>query len=229
MAPFELHDAIQAPQAEAPDADTRRSRETNAAGHANGHAAAVSRADAEAAVRTLLTYIGEDPDREGLVDTPKRVVKSYDEFFGGYTQDPEEILARTFEETDGYDEMIVLDGVEFTSHCEHHMVPIVGTAYIGYLPKTRVVGVSKLARVLEIYARRLQIQERLTAQVANAINEVLDPRGVAVVLRSQHQCMSARGVRQNGAMMTTSRMLGAFRESREVRQDFETLAGLNRR
>jgi GTP cyclohydrolase I len=229
MAPFELHDAVEAPKTEAPDADLRRRREIDAPDTADGHGAAVSRAEAEAAVRALLTYIGENPDREGLADTPKRVVKAYDEFFGGYAQDPEEILARTFEETEGYDEMIVLDGVEFTSHCEHHMVPIVGTAYIGYLPKTRVVGVSKLARVLEIYAKRLQIQERLTAQVANAINDVLDPRGVAVVLRSQHQCMATRGVRQNGAMMTTSRMLGAFRESRDVRQDFETLAGLNRR
>jgi GTP cyclohydrolase I len=229
MAPFELHDAVEAPTTEAPDADLRRRREIDAPDTADGHGPAVSRAEAEAAVRALLTYIGENPDREGLADTPKRVVKAYDEFFGGYAQDPEEILARTFEETEGYDEMIVLDGVEFTSHCEHHMVPIVGTAYIGYLPKTRVVGVSKLARVLEIYAKRLQIQERLTAQVANAINDVLDPRGVAVVLRSQHQCMATRGVRQNGAMMTTSRMLGAFRESRDVRQDFETLAGLNRR
>ena len=229
MAPFELHDALQTPQAEAREAEGRGPHDAEAAAATNGHGATVGRLEAEAAVRTLLTYIGENPDREGLADTPKRVIKSYDEFFGGYTQDPEEILARTFEETDGYDEMIVLDGVEFTSHCEHHMVPIVGTAYIGYLPGARVVGVSKLARVLEIYAKRLQIQERLTAQVANAINDVLDPRGVAVVLRSQHQCMASRGVRQSGAMMTTSRMLGVFRESRDVRQDFETLAGLNRR
>jgi GTP cyclohydrolase I len=229
MAPFELHDALRAPQADAEDAEDRQPQDAGAERRTNGHAAETTRADAEAAVRTLLTYIGEDPNREGLADTPQRVIKSYDEFFGGYAQDPEEILARTFDETDGYDEMIVLDGVQFVSHCEHHMVPILGTAYIGYLPKTRVVGVSKLARVLDIYARRLQIQERLTAQVANAINEVLDPRGVAVVLRSQHQCMATRGVRQNGALMTTSRMLGAFRESREIRQDFETLAGLNRR
>jgi GTP cyclohydrolase I len=229
MAPFELHDALRTPQADAQDAEDRQPQDAGAERRTNGHAAETTRADAEAAVRTLLTYIGEDPNREGLADTPQRVIKSYDEFFGGYAQDPEEILARTFDETDGYDEMIVLDGVQFVSHCEHHMVPILGTAYIGYLPKTRVVGVSKLARVLDIYARRLQIQERLTAQVANAINEVLDPRGVAVVLRSQHQCMATRGVRQNGALMTTSRMLGAFRESREIRQDFETLAGLNRR
>ncbi|MBK1698387.1 GTP cyclohydrolase I FolE [Rhodovibrio salinarum] len=229
MAPLEPHDALRTPQADVQDSGCQHPGASNGHHYAHGPGAQVDRAEAEAAVRTLLTYIGEDPDREGLVDTPKRVVSSYDEFFGGYAQDPEDILARTFEETDGYDEMIVLDGVEFTSHCEHHMVPIVGTAYIGYLPKTRVVGVSKLARVLQIYAKRLQIQERLTAQVANAIEDVLDPRGVAVVLRSQHQCMASRGVRQTGAMMTTSRMLGAFRESREVRQDFETLAGLNRR
>jgi len=229
MAPFELQEPQHTQQTEPPEAETRDVRRRTASGLTNGHGAIAGRAEAEAAVRTLLSYIGEDPEREGLADTPRRVVASYDEFFGGYAQDPEEILARTFAETEGYDEMVVLDGVEFTSHCEHHMVPIIGTAYVGYLPKTRVVGVSKLARVLEVYAKRLQIQERLTAQVANAINDVLDPRGVAVVLRSQHQCMATRGVRQNGAMMTTSRMLGAFRESRDLRQDFETLAGLNRR
>jgi GTP cyclohydrolase I len=216
MAPFELHSAL--PETEAPETDAE-------AGAPRG----TSRAEAERAVRTLLQYIGEDPDREGLADTPARVIRSYDEFFGGYAQDPEEVLARTFEETSGYDEMIVLDGLAFTSHCEHHMVPIQGKAYIGYLPNTRVVGVSKLARVLEIYAKRLQIQERLTAQVADAIDDVLQPRGVAVVLRSQHQCMATRGVRQTDAMMTTSRMLGAFREDRGLRQDFETLAGLNAR
>jgi GTP cyclohydrolase I len=211
MAPFELHSAL--PETEA-EAEAPRG---------------ASRAAAEQAVRTLLQYIGEDPDREGLADTPARVIRSYDEFFGGYALDPEDVLARTFEETSGYDEMIVLDGLSFTSHCEHHMVPIQGTAYIGYLPNTRVVGVSKLARVLEIYAKRLQIQERLTAQVADAIDDVLQPRGVAVVLRSQHQCMATRGVRQTDAMMTTSRMLGAFREDRGLRQDFESLAGLNAR
>lgn len=216
MAPFELHSAL--PETEAPETQAEVAAPRGA-----------SRAEAEQAVRTLLRYIGENPDREGLADTPARVIRSYDEFFGGYAQDPEEVLARTFEETSGYDEMIVLDGLSFTSHCEHHMVPIQGTAYIGYLPNTRVVGVSKLARVLEIYAKRLQIQERLTAQVADAIDDVLQPRGVAVVLRSQHQCMATRGVRQTGAMMTTSRMLGAFREDRGLRQDFESLAGLNAR
>jgi len=185
-----------------------------------------SRREAEAAVRTLLAYIGEDPNREGLRDTPKRVVKSYDEFFGGYGRDPAEILARTFEETDGYDEMVVLRDVEFVSHCEHHMVPIIGRAHIGYLPDHRVVGVSKLARVVEIFARRLQIQERLTAQIANTIEEELQPHGVAVVLDSQHHCMAARGVRQSEARMVTSRMLGAFRRDRGTRQEFEAMIGL---
>lgn len=210
MAPFELHSAVPAETAE----DGRRR---------------VSRAEAEQAVQTLIEYVGEDPSREGLADTPARVIRSYDEFFAGYAQDPEEVLARTFEETHGYDEMIVLDGVEFVSHCEHHMVPILGHAYIGYLPNTRVVGVSKLARVVQVYAKRLQIQERLTAQIADALDNVLKPRGVAVVLRSQHQCMATRGVHQSGALMTTSRMLGAFRENRDLRRDFETLAGLTRR
>lgn len=220
MAPFEVHTALSRPDREIPQDDRP----------ANGTAyrPRASRSEAEAAVRTLLDYIGEDCEREGLLDTPKRVVKTYDEFFGGYQQDPYDILARTFEETDGYDELIVLNGVEFVSHCEHHMVPIIGTAYIGYLPHHRVIGVSKLARVLEIYAKRLQIQERLTAQVANAIDEVLQPRGVAVVLRSTHQCMSTRGVKQTGAQMVTSRMLGAFRKDRATRQEFETMAGLNR-
>ncbi len=185
-----------------------------------------SRSEAEAAVRTLLAYIGEDPGREGLLDTPKRVVTSYDEFFGGYAQDPVDVLARTFEETDGYDEMVVLRDVEFVSHCEHHMVPIIGRAHIGYLPDHRVVGVSKLARVVEIFARRLQIQERLTAQIANTIAEQLQPHGVAVVLDSQHQCMATRGVRQSEARMVTSRMLGAFRRDRSTRQEFEAMIGL---
>jgi len=220
MAPFEAHTALQQR-----DVQSERDDAQPDAGEAR---TAVSRDEAEAAVRTLLTYIGENPDREGLADTPMRVVKTYDEFFAGYGQDPEDILARTFEETDGYDEMIVLNGIEFVSHCEHHMVPIIGTAYIGYLPHHRVVGVSKLARVLEVYAKRLQIQERLTAQVANSIHEVLQPRGVAVVLKSQHQCMATRGVRQPSAQMVTSRMIGAFREDRATRQEFESMAGLNR-
>lgn len=187
-----------------------------------------AREEAEEAVRTLLRWVGEDPDREGLVDTPKRVVKSYDDFFGGYDKDPHEILARTFDETDGYDEMVVLRDIEFTSHCEHHMVAIQGKAWVGYLPHKRVVGISKLARVVDAFANRLQIQERLTAQVADTINDVLKPRGVAVVLQSQHHCMTTRGVHKPGASMVTSRMLGAFKDDIELRREFQSLAGLDR-
>lgn len=181
------------------------------------------RRDAEAAVRTLLAYIGEDPDREGLVQTPERVVKSFGDFFGGYLEDPVDTLARTFDETDGYDEMIVLKGVDFVSHCEHHMVPIIGTAHVGYIPTHRVVGISKLARVVDIFARRLQIQERLTAQIANVVEEVLEPRGVAVVLESEHQCMTTRGIQKRGTSMVTSRMLGAFRNDPATRREFEAM------
>ncbi len=183
------------------------------------------RQDAEAAVRTILAYIGEDPDREGLLDTPERVVKSYGEFFGGYSEDPEEILARTFEETDGYDEIIVLKAVDFVSHCEHHMVPIIGKAHVGYIPSRRVVGISKLARVVDIFARRLQIQERLTAQIANTVEKVLAPHGVAVVLESEHQCMTTRGIQKRGTSMVTSRMLGAFRKDPATRREFEAMIG----
>ncbi|MEQ9813451.1 MAG: GTP cyclohydrolase I FolE [Azospirillaceae bacterium] len=185
-----------------------------------------SREEAEAAVRTLLRWAGDDPNREGLLDTPKRVVKSYEEFYAGYQVDPEEILNRTFSEVDGYDEMVVLGDIDFQSHCEHHMVPIIGKAYIAYLPDTRVVGISKLARVVNAYARRLQIQERMTAQVAAAIDGVLRPRGVAVVLRSHHHCMSTRGVRQTGTSMTTSRMLGVFKDDGDLRREFHQLAGI---
>jgi GTP cyclohydrolase I len=186
-----------------------------------------SRAEAEDAVRTLLRWAGEDPAREGLLDTPKRVAKSYEEFFSGYDIDPHALLERTFEETDGYDEMVVLRDIAFTSHCEHHMVPIQGTAFVGYLPSQRVVGISKLARVVDAFARRLQIQERLTAQVADTIADVLQPQGVAVVLRSQHQCMTTRGVQKDGASMVTSRMLGAFKDSIDLRREFHMLAGLD--
>ena len=179
-----------------------------------------TREEAEAAVRTLLRWAGDDPDREGLLDTPKRVVKSYEEFFAGYGEDPTEILARSFEETDGYDEMVVLRDIRLESHCEHHMVPIIGRAHIAYLPAGRVVGISKLARVLDIYAKRLQIQEKLTAQVANTINEVLRPKGVAVVIESAHQCMTTRGVHKTGVTMVTSRMLGAFRDDPSTRREF---------
>ncbi len=184
-----------------------------------------SRAEAEAAVRTLIRWAGDDPDREGLEDTPKRVVKSYEEFYEGYQRDPEEILRRTFEETEGYDEMVVLKDIEFHSHCEHHMVPITGKAYVAYLPDKRVVGISKLARVVEAYARRLQIQEKMTAQIANAINDVLKPRGVAVIVEAEHQCMTSRGVNKQGVAMVTSTMLGAFRDDPSTRREFLAIVG----
>jgi GTP cyclohydrolase I len=189
------------------------------------HVERPSREEAEAAVRTLLRWAGDDPDREGLQGTPDRVVRSYDEFFAGYAQDPVAILERTFEETDGYDEMVVLKGIRIESHCEHHMVPIIGVAHIAYLPNQRVVGISKLARVAEIYAKRLQIQEKLTAQIANAINTVLQPRGVAVVIEAQHQCMTTRGIHKTGVSMVTSRMLGAFRDNPVTRQEFLSMIG----
>lgn len=179
-----------------------------------------SRAEAEAAIRTLLMWAGEDPDREGLLDTPARVARAYDEFFRGYAEDPVAILARTFEEIEGYDEMVVLRDIRVESHCEHHMVPIIGRAHVAYLPNTRVVGISKLARVVDAYAHRFQIQEKLTAQIANTINEVLQPRGVAVVIEANHQCMSTRGVHKPGAGMITSRMLGAFRDDPSTRREF---------
>ncbi len=179
-----------------------------------------SREEAEGAVRTLLMWAGDDPDREGLVDTPARVVRAYEEFFAGYEQDPVELLARTFEETDGYDEMVVLRDIRMESHCEHHVVPIIGRAHVAYLPHKRVVGISKLARVVDLYAKRLQIQEKLTAQIANAINDVLEPKGVAVVIEAAHQCMTTRGIHKTGVAMVTSRMLGAFREDPRTRREF---------
>ena len=179
-----------------------------------------SRAEAEAAIRTLLRWAGEDPEREGLRDTPARVARSYEEFFRGYEEDPVALLARTFEETEGYDEMVVLRDIRVESHCEHHMVPIVGKAHVAYLPGSRVVGISKLARVVDAYAHRFQIQEKLTAQIANTIAEVLQPRGVAVVIEANHQCMSTRGVHKPGASMVTSRMLGAFRDDPSTRREF---------
>ncbi|HZH46943.1 MAG TPA: GTP cyclohydrolase I FolE [Roseococcus sp.] len=191
--------------------------------HAPAHDAQATRpdrAEAEAAVRTLLRWAGEDPDREGLRDTPARVVRSYEEYFSGYGEDPAELLARSFEETDGYDEMVVLRDIRLVSHCEHHMVPIIGRAHIGYLPSGRVVGISKLARVMDLYAKRLQIQEKLTAQIANTIEEVLKPKGVAVVIEAAHQCMTTRGVNKSGVTMVTSRMLGDFRTSATTRKEF---------
>ena len=179
-----------------------------------------TRAEAEEAVRTLLRWACDDPNREGLRDTPARVVRSYEEFFAGYHVDPVALLERTFEETDGYDEMVLLRDIRVESYCEHHMVPIIGRAHIAYLPHRRVVGISKLARVIEAYAKRLQIQEKLTAQIANTINEVLQPRGVAVVIEATHQCMTTRGVHKPGVSMVTSRMLGAFREDQSTRKEF---------
>ncbi len=180
----------------------------------------VSRAHAEEAVRTLLRWAGEDPAREGLLDTPRRVVKAYGDWFSGYKDDPEAYLARTFEEVAGYDELIVLRDIAFESHCEHHMAPIIGRAHVGYLPSGRVVGVSKLARVVDAYARRFQVQEKLTAQIADCIERVLEPRGVAVVVDAQHQCMTTRGVHKRGVSMVTSAMRGALREDARTRAEF---------
>jgi GTP cyclohydrolase I len=184
-----------------------------------------SRAEAEAAVRTLLRWAGDDPDREGLKATPDRVVRSYEEFFSGYGQDPEEILARTFEEIAGYDDMVVLRGIRFESYCEHHMVPIIGIAHIGYLPNDRVIGISKLARVLEIFSKRLQIQEKMTAEIANTIDRVLKPQGVAVVIEGEHQCMTTRGVHRPGVNMVTSQMMGVFRDNEATRKEFLSIIG----
>ena len=175
--------------------------------------------EAEAAVRTLLRWAGDDPAREGLIDTPGRVVRSYDEFFAGYQIDPVALLERTFDETDGYDEIVLLRDIRLESYCEHHMVPIIGRVHVAYLPDRRVVGISKLARVVEAYGKRLQIQEKLTAQIANTINDVLQPRGVAVVIEAEHQCMSTRGVHKSGVSMVTSKMLGAFREDPTTRRE----------
>lgn len=179
-----------------------------------------TRAEAEEAVRVLLRWAGDDPAREGLIDTPSRVARAYEEFFAGYEIDPVALLERTFEETDGYDEIVLLRDIRLESHCEHHMVPIIGRAHVAYLPHRRVVGISKLVRVVEAYSKRLQIQEKLTAQIANTINDVLEPRGVAVVLEATHQCMSTRGVHKPGVAMVTSRMLGSFRDDPTTRREF---------
>jgi GTP cyclohydrolase I len=182
-----------------------------------------TKGEAELAVRTILRYIGENPERDGLRDTPSRVVRAMGEFFGGYDQDPAEILKRTFEETAGYDEMIVLRGIPFESHCEHHMAPIIGRAWVAYVPSGRVVGISKLARVVDAYARRLQIQEKMTAEIANTINDVLQPLGVGVIIKAAHHCMSTRGVHKHGTDMVTSRMLGVFRDNPITRQELLAL------
>ncbi len=183
------------------------------------------RAEAEQAVRTLIRWAGDDPAREGLLDTPGRVVRAFEEYFAGYQQDPVEMLQRTFEETSGYDEMVVLRDIEFRSHCEHHIAPIIGRAHIGYLPNRRVVGISKLARVVDVFARRMQIQEKLTSEIADTVEAVMQPRGVGVVVEAVHHCMTARGVRKEGVAMVTSRMLGAFRDDPKTRREFLSMIG----
>ncbi len=177
----------------------------------------------EHAFRDVIRWIGEDPDRDGLRETPRRLVRAFREYFSGYQQDPEQILQKTFEEIDGYDEMIVLRAVPFNSHCEHHVAPITGRAWVAYVPATRVVGISKIARVVHAYARRLQIQERLTSQIANSINSVLRPRGVGVVIRAHHHCMAGRGVHVTGTDMVTSRMLGCFQDNAATRNEFMSI------
>ncbi len=185
-----------------------------------------TREEAEAAVRTLIRWAGDDPDREGLRATPARVVRAYEEWFAGYSDDPREYLKRTFEETGGYDEVVVLRDIRFESHCEHHMAPMIGRVHIGYLPRNRVVGISKLARLVEVFSRRLQIQEKLTAEIAACLDSVLKPHGVAVVTEAAHQCMTTRGVHKTGVTMVTSRMLGVFRDRAETRQEFLAAIGM---
>jgi len=184
-----------------------------------------TREQAEDAVRTLIRWAGDDPAREGLRDTPARVTRAYQEFFAGYEQDPAEVLKRTFSEVEGYDEMIVMSDIRFESHCEHHMVPIIGKAHVGYLPDKRVVGISKLARLVEIYARRLQVQEKMTVQIADTLQDILHPRGVAVVIEAAHQCMTTRGVHKPGVGLITSRMVGAFRDDPSTRREFLAVIG----
>lgn len=185
-----------------------------------------SRAEAEQAVRTLIRWAGDDPDREGLRATPARVVRAYEEWFAGYADDPREYLKRTFEEIGGYDEVVVLRDIRFESHCEHHIAPIIGRVHVGYLPRHRAVGISKLARLVEVYARRLQIQEKMTAEIAACLDQVLKPHGVAVVAEATHQCMTTRGVHKPGVTMVTSRMLGVFRDHAETRQEFLAAIGM---
>ena len=182
-----------------------------------------TREEAEAAVRTMLAWTGDNPDREGLIETPKRVVRAYEQFFAGYEMDPKEVLSKVFEEVEGYDEMVIVKDIRVESHCEHHIVPILGKAHVGYLPNKRIVGISKLARVVDIFGKRLQTQEVMTAQIANVINEVLEPRGVAVVMNAKHQCMTTRGVHKPKSSTITSTMLGAFRENPDTRAEFMNL------
>ncbi len=187
---------------------------------------AVSQDQAEEAIKLLLRWAGDNPEREGLLDTPKRVAKAYKEWFGGYDMKPEDYLKRTFEEVEGYDEMVVLRDIEFESHCEHHMAPIIGVAHVGYIPNGRVVGISKLARVVEAYAKRLQVQEKMTAQIARCIQDVLQPKGVGVVIVAKHECMTTRGVHKTGVSMVTSKLLGSFREDALTRAEFLEIVGM---
>ena len=181
------------------------------------------RVEVESAFRTIIRWTGDDPDRDGLVDTPARVARAFEEYFAGYGQDPALILQKTFEVIEGYDEMIVLRGIRFESHCEHHLAPITGRVWVAYIPRGRVVGISKLARVVEVYAKRLQIQEKMTAQIANTIEEILNPQGVGVIIKATHHCMSARGVHQPDTDLVTSRMLGCFRDNALTRHEFLTM------
>ena len=187
-----------------------------------------NRREVEEAVRTLIRWAGDDPTRDGLHDTPDRVARSFEEFFSGYTVDPVSLLQRTFEETEGYDEIVMLRDILFESHCEHHILPIIGKAHIAYMPASRVVGISKLARLVEVFAKRLQIQEKMTAQIANTIDEVLKPKGVAVVIEAAHQCMTTRGIHKPGVTMVTSRMLGTFRDDAKSRREFLAMIGTHR-
>jgi len=184
-----------------------------------------TREEAEEAVRTLIRWAGDDPTRQGLLGTPDRVVRAYEEYFDGYNQDADELLGRTFDETEGYDEMIILKDIPFASHCEHHMAPMIGTAHVGYIPDRRVVGISKMARLVEVFARRLQIQEKMTAQVANTMESVLQPKGVAVVIEAYHECMTTRGIDKPGVSLVTSRMLGVFRDDIATRREFLAMIG----
>lgn len=181
--------------------------------------------EAEEAVRTLLRWAGDNPSREGLLDTPKRVTKAFGEWFAGYEIDPEEILTQTFEEVEGYDEMVILRNVRFESHCEHHLAPIIGKAHVAYLPDRRVVGISKLARLVDAYGKRLQIQEKMTAQIAKTLNDILQPKGVGVVIEASHGCMTTRGIHKSGLTMVTSQMIGAFREQSSTRREFLAAIG----
>jgi len=221
--------AMDSPQpTSAPVKTPQRKAASSAAGPAAGirrAPARPTREQAEDAVRVLLGWAGDDPTREGLLETPSRVVKAYEQFFAGYRSDPEVILAKTFEETNGYDEMVTVRDIRLESHCEHHMVPFIGKAHIAYLPDQRVVGLSKIARLVEIYARRLQIQEKLTVQIADAIDRVLKPKGVAVVLEAEHFCMTTRGVHKPGSVTVTSRMTGAFRDDPSTRREFLAMIG----